>query len=379
MSEINQESLIKLIDRLNQYPIGLPDAPEIREFFSIYLDQEEMELASIFPFKETTSGELAKKVNWDEGKVLEVLERLAEKGTVVDFQMRGKEESDHRYWLLTPSVIGFVEFSLMKLRTGVPFKRIAEILESYESNHLWKEVFASKTQISRAVVGMDIPVTSRVLPIHEVESIIRASGGGAIQDCYCRQKKAIIGKDCKVATHKETCFSLSGKGSSFLIRRGYARAVGVDEMVEKVRELGKLGLIHVTDNVRERPAFLCNCCGCCCGLLRGSLEKEVKHSVSPSPFIITADKEKCNGCSLCTKKCQASALTLEQKRVAVAEDKCLGCGQCIRFCKKGALTLVARKHAPKIPKNENTKFIKIAWEKERFWGMMWQILKQKLG
>ena len=61
---INPEVLVKLIDRLDSYPVGLPDAPEIREFLNIFLTPDEAYLASIFPFKEVTAVELAGRAGW---------------------------------------------------------------------------------------------------------------------------------------------------------------------------------------------------------------------------------------------------------------------------------------------------------------------------
>ena len=81
--ELNQKNLVKLIDRLNKYPVGLPDSPEIREFLSIFLTADEIEIASKFPLHEVSAQELANKVHWPLEKTEKILDQMAEKGTEV--------------------------------------------------------------------------------------------------------------------------------------------------------------------------------------------------------------------------------------------------------------------------------------------------------
>lgn len=371
--EIDSKVLTKLIDRLDTYPIGLPDSKEIRELLSIFLTPDEITLASNFPLMEITTKELAKKVGWSEEKTEKTLEGMADKGTVVDYVL----SEDNKFWILTPSMVGFIEFSLMKLRDGYPMEHMARLIEAYEDNHMYKEVFGSKTQMVRALVEVDVPIISEVKTLYEVEEIIRKAGGGTVQTCFCRQKKELLGDTCKVASHLETCFTIGRTASSFIERRGFGRRVDADEMISIVRELSKQGLIHITDNIRHKPSFICNCCGCCCSALHGITKKKIPHAIAPTGFILIVDEEKCNGCGACTKKCQIQALELVDEKAKLDHINCLGCGSCIKFCKQDALSLVQRENPPKIPKNMKDKFIKISWEKGKLLKFLWGILKSK--
>ncbi|HBL18103.1 MAG TPA: 4Fe-4S ferredoxin, partial [Elusimicrobia bacterium] len=270
---LDPDVLDALIDRLNMYPVGLPDAPEIREFLSIFLTPDEARLASLFPLSEATAGELARKAGWEEGRTRKTLEAMAQKGTVVDVALGGS-----RYWLLTPSVVGFVEFSLMKLHAGIPMRRLAELLEKYSEERLWKEVFGAGTAPMRALIGEGVPVSSRIATYAQVETVVRAFGQGAAQDCYCRRKEELLGHSCRLAAVEGTCFSL-GLAADFMVRRGFARMLGADEILARIRDLGSRGLIHVTDNVRDQPSFVCNCCGCCCNVLDAVRRKGARSAV----------------------------------------------------------------------------------------------------
>ncbi len=53
------------------------------------------------------------------------------------------------------------------------------------------------------------------------------------------------------------------------------------------------------------------------------------------------DPEKCKGCSACSKKCPAGAITGERKKpFTIDPEKCIGCGSCVATCKFDAISRV---------------------------------------
>jgi hypothetical protein len=86
---------------------------------------------------------------------------------------------------------------------------------------------------------------------------------------YRRQRKERQEKFCHKGALVEDICMVSGKGTCFLVRRGFAKGLDRPGMLAKLQQAQAMGLIHVTDNVCEQPSFLCNCCRCCCELMAG--------------------------------------------------------------------------------------------------------------
>ena len=378
----SKSSIIPLIDRLNKYPIGLVDSDKLREILVLLFDEQEAFVASRFPLEEATLPELTGLTKIPEAELLPLLEKMADKGLVMDMPYSGAV-----YYLLLPGLIGFFEITFMKNRSDLPLERLARLMREYLKESQAGEFFGSKTPLTRSLLYEEhIPVTSEVTTYDQARAIIRNAGFGAVGMCYCRHKKEHLGETCgKGAPVDGICISL-GSTARFMARRGFAEEKSVDELLAVLDTARGLNLTHITDNIRHKPSFICNCCNCCCELLAG-VHMGYHNGVGKTGFCAIIDPVLCNSCGACFRACNVNAIAipnemmLEQKsaRYGVVADKiCLGCGACVSSCKQGALSMISVTGWQIPPLKRKDLYFRILKEKKRLTPFVVSGIKKSL-
>jgi len=377
-----KDSLVPLIDRLNKYPIGLFDNEKLRRILELLFSKEEAYVASRFPLQEATLKELCRATGMPAEPLAQVLEAMADKGLVMDLP-----HNETTYYLLMPGLIGFFEFTFMKQRADLPVEELAQLMTEYlyddPEQGQGKEFFGSKTPLTRALTYEEyIPVSSVITSYESAREIIRQADFGAVGMCYCRHKKQHLNDSCKKNAPVEgICISL-GTAARFMARRGFAEEKSNDELLAVIDRAHELHLTHITDNIRYKPSFICNCCSCCCELL-GGIRHGFINGVAKAGFVATVDRKSCVGCGLCAKACNITALKVmdgghdRKKTLRIREDMCLGCGACIGTCPTGSLTLRPIERPP-VPEKKKDLFIKILKEKKRFTPFLLSGIKRKI-
>ncbi|RLD10018.1 (Fe-S)-binding protein, partial [candidate division KSB1 bacterium] len=121
-----KSSYAKLTERLNKFPQGAPPSETLDAILKIIIKEKEAELISKLPIK-PFSVETASKA-W--GKSLaesqQVLDELAGRAILVDVERNGKST-----YTLPPPMAGFFEFSMMRLRSDIDQKALAELFYQY--------------------------------------------------------------------------------------------------------------------------------------------------------------------------------------------------------------------------------------------------------
>jgi Pyruvate/2-oxoacid:ferredoxin oxidoreductase delta subunit len=374
----SKSHLVPLIDRLNRYPVGLVDNEKLREILALLFSEEEATIAACFPLAETTLEELAVLTGIATNELQPKLEQMADKGLVMDVPT-----DDTVYWMLMPGLIGFFEFTFMKKRTDLPMAEVARLMHEYLHEvrpGQAEEFFGSPTQLTRALAYEDkIPVSSTITSWEDARQIVREAEFGAAGICFCRHQREHLGEICaKGAPMEEICIAL-GEGARFLVRRGFMKKKNTEELLAILDTARSFNLTHVTDNIREKPSFICNCCSCCCELMAG-VQSGFPEGLAKTPFLAKVDKEVCNLCGKCFKVCNAACIDplKSEGSARVNEKVCLGCGACIDSCPQNALHLVERSKRPRPPFNKGLMFVRILKEKKRLTPMIAATVKRRV-
>lgn len=352
LSSAEKEHLLPLVKRLNQFPLGAPESGELYEILSILYTKEEALIASRFPLLESTLEELSRRMEQKPGDLMPVLDRMLDKGLITDSHYGGKT-----FYVLSPLLIGLFEFTFMKTRDDISLQRLAELLKSYESGSLGREIASLRTPMGRVVPydGALSGLTTEVLSYERARELIRITQPVALTMCYCRHKSLHLGESCGHPV-QDICMSF-GRAADFLSRRGFARAVSVDDALAVLSLAEERGLVHILDNVRENPTFLCHCCPCCCLFFTTMRRFSSRNVVSPGSLAANIG-ERCRGCGKCVSLCPAKAIAPgKDGRGAVDQRICLGCGLCVVKCPAEAITLMGRKRRAVPPKNFEIKYM----------------------
>jgi len=148
-------------------------------------------------------------------------------------------------------------------------------------------------------------------------------------DCVCRKQQHLLGRGCD--RRLDVCLVMSPKPGGF-DNSPVFRTLTREEAGAVLKRAAEAGLLHSTSNTQvSLPYFtyICNCCPCCCGILRGIGEFGIAQSIAHSAFWSAADTASCTGCELCLERSHFGALTMQDGLAQVDRERCIGCGLCV--------------------------------------------------
>jgi len=186
-------------------------------------------------------------------------------------------------------------------------------------------------------IGRAFPATQYVLPLQQAIEFLKEARIFALTNCGCR----VAFRYCENPV--ETCLLLDEE-AEYLISRGYARQITLEEAKRVLEIADKAGLVHLTLYLPGNRVYaICSCCPCCCHDLQALLKYGMLHFVAKADYIATVDADLCNGCGICVERCLFGARKVENGKSTVVAERCYGCGLCVTSCPTNATKLTPRK------------------------------------
>lgn len=325
-----------LAKKLDEMPNGFPAAEsgvELKILAKIFTPQEAKMALDLSPVPETAET-IAERLGKPADEMKSILDKMAEKGQVGRFKAGGQY-----VYMLPPFIVGIYEFQKDRLD-----KELVDLFEEYLPV-LTKTLGGFKPASTRVVpINAQIRAELQVHPYEDMRRLIEEAKSLFVQECICRKERALMEKACQHTS--ENCLVLSNEEGAFDNFFLKGKSVSKEEAFKVLADAEEEGLVHCTYNVQEGQVFVCNCCSCCCLILRSLKEFKAPYMLAKSNFVASIDQESCTACGICMEdRCPMDAISEEDDIYAVLSERCIGCGVCAVTCPSESITLVRRPQA----------------------------------
>jgi ferredoxin len=263
-------------------------------------------------------------------------------------QIFGVDLDGTKLYKMVPWAFGIYEFQMPNMD-----REMAGMCQEF-NKVFGRQFFNKKPQLMQVIpIEKEIPNQQQALPYEQVSSIIESSQSFAVTDCVCKKEKRLLDEGCDKPL--EICMGFAPIPDIFDQYPNY-RSITKDEAYAVLDKAEEAGLVHLTWNLESGHNFICNCCGCCCGVLGSINELGMEATnVINSYYYGRIDPVNCDGCGTCKdERCQVNAIEEGEDAYQIIREKCIGCGLCVSTCPTEAISLI-RKQSDEItapPKDE---------------------------
>jgi electron transport complex protein RnfB len=327
-----------LARRLDAIPNGFPPTEtgiELRLLARIFTP-DEAALGAVMRLAQESAKDIAARAGIDPRDARLTLKGMARKGLI-----RAGRGCAGLTFALIPFIVGIYEAQLKHMDA-----EFAALVERY-FRETCGIVAGQGPSVHRVVpVERTIPVGIEILAYEQASQLVQYAKAWGVRNCICRVQQQLLGKGCDRPV--ENCVVLAPVEGAF-DRSELSRPVAMVEALRILEEAAQAGLVHSTGNFQDPDYYICNCCACCCGVLRSVVEFGNPLGIARSSFRAASDETSCVGCGGCVSRCQFDALAVDEGVCRVDPERCVGCGLCVATCKESALSLERRSGADMTP------------------------------
>jgi len=317
-----------------------PASPYLSEILEILFPKGDIDVALGLSFRAKNVVEISADLDLPVEEVTSRLEAMVNRAVI-----HRREKNGEMLFSLLPVIPGLFEFPYMKNDGSLDLDHLGELWEKYHHDAMSVAFSGNPTPAMRVFpVEASLKENSQVIVYEEARKIIEKADFIAVTRCACRASLN------RCDGPLEVCLTFGGI-ARFLTGLNSARKINHDEAIEILKKSDEAGLVHNVENHQDRPGIICNCCSCCCTILRGKTELHHPHAFAPSSYSARIDEDACTGCLVCAdERCPVGAISTDGT-VQVDEAECIGCGLCVSACPAEAISMVTRKDAPVPPEN----------------------------
>ncbi len=328
MSELVYEQLADALDKL---PNGFPrtsSGVEIKILKKLF-SPEEAALACQLGGAYEPLDALAKRSGLPVDQTRRQLLKLVRRGVLWLDKVEGRP-----CVRLAPFVVGIYEAQLELMD-----HELAHLVEDFLAHGGAEGIMKPQPALHRVLPAQGALKTEAVLPYEDVRAILLGANSFHIQDCICRSQQDHLGtRKCDFPLNM--CLGFSAEESP--AAPGF---ISRDEALAILEKSEEVGLVHTVSNVMQGVGYVCNCCGCCCAILRSINEWGIGNSVAYSSYVAVIDPVLCASCGDCIRRCQVNAISEGETASVVDRARCIGCGLCVTGCTNDAARLERKPQA----------------------------------
>jgi len=321
---LHEDVYERLAEALDKLPNGFPRTPSRTEILILkkMFSPDEAFLASQLGGSMEPVEAIARRIGLSEDEAEAKLASMGKRGLL----WFSKREGKHRF-RLAPFIVGIYESQLESLDHD-----LAHLVEKYLHEGGAAGIMKPQPALHRVVPAQKAVKSEWILPYDDVKAILLSSKSFSVRDCICRVQQDFIGRRCSFPL--KICLSFGSYE-----RPAREGDISKEEALALLDKAEEIGLVHTVSNVMKGFGYVCNCCSCCCGILRGVTDFGIENSVAYANYHSVIDANECLGCGTCVDRCQVHAITEENGVTAVNRKRCIGCGLCVTGCPNGAAKL----------------------------------------
>jgi Na+-translocating ferredoxin:NAD+ oxidoreductase subunit B len=330
----------QLAQTLDEMPEGFPETEsgvEIKILKKIFSEDDAAMFLKLTRSPETAE-QIAERLEMPAEETGNILDDMARHG-----QIRSNKSGGEQKYCQAAFVVGIYEMQVNRLD-----RELVDLFEEYLP-FLQQTLGGFSPAVTRTIpIGEVVTSESSVQPYDNVLKIIEDARSFKVQECICREEQAILGDACDHTL--ENCISFSKEEDAWGNFKLAGRVITKENALEVLKKSAAEGLVHnLFYNVKEGYGGICNCCSCCCGILRMAKEFDAPHIVKRSNFVAVINQDDCSACGTCAEeRCPMDAIIETDGHYKVQPERCIGCGVCAIACPTESITLKLR------PENELT-------------------------